>query len=98
MSRWQGTETEPWSHQTPYPPVVLLDDVVQILDLSQSGEAPQLALLLHPGHGLRIGEVLVARDRPPVHRVNVVSQNVQTLEDLAIRPTVLEDIIPSYLA
>jgi hypothetical protein len=39
--------------------VILFHDVIEILDLPQFGEAPEPLVLLHVGHRLGIGGVLV---------------------------------------
>src|SRR3954469_3640014 len=43
--------------------MVLLDDIVEVLDLAQPGEAPQLTIALHRRDRGRIGRILVDRDR-----------------------------------
>src|SRR3954451_1173476 len=44
---WQATEAQPRPDQAFDAPMVLLNDVVQVFDLAQPGEAPQLAIALH---------------------------------------------------
>src|SRR3954453_7566081 len=51
--------------------MVLLDDVVEVLDLAQPGEAPQLTIELHRRDRGRIGRVFVDRDRAWVDRVRL---------------------------
>src|SRR3954463_5520438 len=51
--------------------MVLLNDVVEVLNLAQPGEAPQLTLALHPRDRGRIGRILVNRDRAWVDGVRL---------------------------
>src|SRR4051812_44471964 len=44
---WQATEAETRPDQALHAPMVLLNDVVQVFDLAQPGEAPQLTIALH---------------------------------------------------
>jgi hypothetical protein len=54
--RPEPAKPEPWAGQAFYPPVILLDDVVQVLDLTQSGATPHLAVVFHfrGGGGWRV--------------------------------------------
>src|SRR3954465_11570439 len=54
--------------------MVLLDDVVEVLDRAQAGEAPQLTLALHRRDRGRIGRILVHRDRARVDRVRLAQR------------------------
>ena len=67
----QAAEAQPGPDQAFDPPVVLLDDVVQVFALTQPREAPQLACPLQVRHRARVGRVLVHRDRPRVDRVRL---------------------------
>src|SRR3982750_3212190 len=66
---WQTATAQPRPHQALDAPMVLLDDVVQVFDLAQPGEAPQLAIALHRRDRGRIGGILVNRDRARVPRM-----------------------------
>ena len=52
-----------------YSPVILFHDVIEIPNLPQFGEAPELLVLLHVGHCLGIGGVPVDRDGSRIDRV-----------------------------
>ena len=65
----ESPEAEARADQPLYSPVILLDDVVEILDLAQLGEAPEPLVPFQVGHGLGIGGVLVDRDSPRIDRV-----------------------------
>ncbi len=67
----QAAEAEPRPNQPFDPPVVLLDDVVQILALPQTREAPQFTRSLHLRRRARIGRILVHRDRARVYGVRL---------------------------
>src|SRR4051794_10768009 len=54
--------------------MILLNDVVEVFDLAQPGEAPQLALALHRRDRGRIGRILVHRDRARVDRVRLAQR------------------------
>src|SRR5215207_4719314 len=45
--RWQTAKAQPRSDQALEAPMVLLDDVVEVLDLAQAREPPQLTIALH---------------------------------------------------
>ncbi len=62
-------EAEAGADQPLYSPVILFHDVIEILDLPQFGEAPEPLVLLHVGHRLGIGGVLVDRDGAWIDRV-----------------------------
>jgi hypothetical protein len=62
-------EAEAGPDQTLYSPVILFHNVVKVLDLAQLGESPEPLVLLHVGHRLGIGGVLVDRDGPWIDRV-----------------------------
>src|SRR4051794_15175417 len=49
--------------------MVLLNDVVEVFDLAQPGEPPQLTLALQGRDRGRIGRILVNRDRARVPRM-----------------------------
>src|SRR4051812_26071450 len=65
---WQTAKAQTGSDQAFDAPMVLLDDVVQVFDLAQPGEAPQLTLALQGRDRGRIGRVLVHRERAWVDR------------------------------
>jgi len=52
-----------------YSPVILLCDVVEILDLAQSGEAPEPAVPFQIDHRPGIGEAPADWDGPQIDRV-----------------------------
>src|SRR4029450_2638531 len=54
--------------------MVLLNDVVEVLNLAQPGEAPQLTLALHRRDRGRIGRILVDRERAWVPRVGLAER------------------------
>ena len=54
--------------------MVLLDDLIEVLDLAQPGEAPQLTLALHRRDRGGIGRILVHRDRAWVYRVRLAER------------------------
>src|SRR3954447_24409535 len=54
--------------------MVLLNDVVQVFDLAQSREPPQLSIALHGRDRGRIGRILVNRDRARVPRVRLAQR------------------------
>jgi hypothetical protein len=62
-------EAEAGPDQPLYSPVILFHDVIEILDLPQFGEAPEPLVLLHVGHRLGIGGVLVDRNGARIDRV-----------------------------
>src|SRR4051812_2765157 len=66
---WQATEPETRPDQAFDAPMVLLNDVVEVFDLAQPREAPQLTIALHRRDRSRIGRVLVHRDRARVPRM-----------------------------
>src|SRR4051794_41377496 len=69
--RWQTAKAQPRPDQAFDAPMVLLDDVVEVFDLAQAREAPQLTLALHGRDCGRIGRILVDRERAWVHRVRL---------------------------
>src|SRR3954466_339669 len=71
---WQTAKAQPRPDQTFDAPMVLLNDVVEVLDLAQPREAPQLTLALHRRDRGRIGRILVNRDRAWVHRVRLAQR------------------------
>src|SRR3954463_433491 len=71
---WQATEAETRPDQALDAPMVLLNDVVEVFDLAQPGEAPQLTLALHGRDRSRIGRVLVDRDRAGVPRMGLAQR------------------------
>src|SRR3954466_13169343 len=71
---WQTAKAQPRPDQTFDAPMVLLNDVVEVLDLAQPREAPQLTLALHRRDRGRIGRILVDRDRAWVHRVRLAQR------------------------
>src|SRR3982751_5167750 len=54
--------------------MVLLNDVVEVLDLAQAREAPQLTIALHGRDRGGVGRVLVHRDRAWVPRVRLAQR------------------------
>src|SRR3954470_867905 len=68
---WQAAKAQTGPDQALDAPMVLLNNVVQVFDLPQPGEAPQLTIALHGRDRSRIGRVLVDRDRAWVHRVRL---------------------------
>ena len=68
---WQTAKAEPRPDQALDAPMVLLDDVVEVLDLAQAREPPQLTIALHRRDRGRIGRILVDRDRAWVSRVRL---------------------------
>src|SRR3954452_19640814 len=71
---WQAAKAETGPDQALDAPMVLLNDVVQVFDLPQSREPPQLTIALHGRDRSRIGRVLVDRDRAGVHRVRLAQR------------------------
>src|SRR3954471_17682513 len=68
---WQAAEAQPRPDQALDALMILLNDVVEVLDLAQPGEAPQLTLALHGRDCGRIGRILVDRDRAGVPRMGL---------------------------
>src|SRR3954469_20795215 len=68
---WQTAKAQPRPDQAFDAPMVLLNDVVEVLDLAQPREAPQLTLALHRRDRGRIGRILVHRERARVPRVRL---------------------------
>src|SRR5215213_4843057 len=66
---WQTAKAQTGSDQGFDAPMVLLNDVVEVLDLAQPGEAPQLTIALHRRDRGGIGRILVDRDRARVPRM-----------------------------
>src|SRR5215213_9396270 len=71
---WQTAKAQTGSDQALDAPMILLDDVVEVLDLAQPGEAPQLTLALHRRDRGRIGRVLVDRDRARIARMGLAQR------------------------
>src|SRR5215210_1685926 len=71
---WQATEPETRPDQAFDAPVVLLNDVVEVLDLAQAGEAPQLTITLHRRDRGGIGRILVNRDCAWVPRMRLAQR------------------------
>src|SRR3954464_3758007 len=71
---WQTAKAETRPDQALDAPMVLLNDVVQVFDLAQPGEPPQLTLALHRRDRGRIGRVLVDRDRARIARVRLAQR------------------------
>src|SRR4051812_29264555 len=71
---WQTAKAQTGSDQAFDAPMVLLNDVVEVLNLAQPGEAPQLTLALHRRDRGRIGRVLVHRERAGVDRVRLAQR------------------------
>jgi hypothetical protein len=55
-------KAEPGQHQTLETSIILLDNVIEKLGLAQPRETPDLAGVIHFGHGSRIDQVLIDRD------------------------------------
>src|SRR3954471_6532779 len=60
---WQTAKAQPRPDQALDAPMILFDEVVQVFDLPQPGEPPQLTPALHRRDRGRIGRILVNRDR-----------------------------------
>src|SRR3954451_16106858 len=71
---WQTAEAQPRPDQALHAPMVLLNDVVQVFDLAQPGEPPQLTLALQGRDRGGIGRVLVDRDRARVPRMRLAQR------------------------
>ena len=72
--RLETAEAETRPDQALDAPMVLLNDVVQVFDLAQAREAPQLTRALQGRDRGRIGRILVDRDRAGVPRVRLTQR------------------------
>src|SRR3954453_8220479 len=71
---WQTAKAQTRPDEALDAPMVLLNDVVQVFDLAQAREAPQLTLALQGRDRGRIGRVLVDRDRARVARMRLAQR------------------------
>jgi hypothetical protein len=69
MQQIEPVKAELRSDRLLHSPVILLRDVVEILDLVQSGEAPEPAVPFQIDHWPGTGEALADWDGPQVDRV-----------------------------
>src|ERR1700677_388249 len=69
--RSEAAEAEARASQALDAPVVLLNDIVEVFALSQTGAAPEFAISFHVRNGPWIGGILIDRERARVHVVRL---------------------------